>query len=142
MKKYCLLGFIIIGIVMISCNNDDDNKENENLSSTSVLVGKWGQTSFRQNGELMNITDCEKRSTIEFTSDSYTEIGYAPVNTDCQIDFEITGTWTEEGDKLTLNYVFEGKTTIDIAMFTITDDVLTIMYNDEGAITTFDYQKL
>ncbi|WP_082995040.1 lipocalin family protein [Aquimarina megaterium] len=141
MKKYCLLSFIIMGIVMISCNNDDD-KENENPSLASVLVGKWGQTSFRQNGELMNITDCEKRSTIEFTSTSYTEIGYAPVNTDCQVDFEITGTWTEEGDKLTLNYVFEGETTIDITTFMITDNVLTITYNDEGAITTFDYKKL
>ncbi|WP_108808682.1 lipocalin family protein [Aquimarina spinulae] len=141
MKKYCLLSFIIMGIVMISCNNDDD-KENENPSLASVLVGKWGQTSFRQNGELMNITDCEKRSTIEFTSTLYTEIGYAPVNTDCQVDFEITGTWTEEGDKLTLNYVFEGETTIDITTFMITDNVLTITYNDEGAITTFDYKKL
>ncbi len=84
MKNRCTVFLILIGLVFVSCNKDDDNTESENQQSNSKLIGKWGQVSFVQGEDLMVVTDCEKRSTIEFTQNSYKEIGYAPVNTDCR----------------------------------------------------------
>ncbi|MEW7289029.1 lipocalin family protein [Aquimarina sp. 2304DJ70-9] len=143
MKKF---GFIILFIAatFTSCSGDDDNvvPQNENPQSTSKLIGKWGQISFTQQGEAMTITDCEKKSTIEFTSESYTDIGYAPVNTDCQIDYQDMGTWKEEGTTLTLTYIEEGETIIEATTFTIADDVFTIRYDDQGFITEYGYKKL
>ncbi len=122
-------------------SSDDDSSTPQNQAATSKLIGTWGQISFTQQGEAMTITDCEKRSTIEFTSVSYTDIGYAPVNTDCQIDYQDVGTWKEENNTLTLTYVDEGETIIDVTTFTIVDDILTIEYNDEGFKTEFGYKK-
>ncbi|TSE08272.1 lipocalin family protein [Aquimarina algiphila] len=141
MKKFSVFILLFTSILM-SCNSDDDNPQSENPESTSKLIGKWGEISFSQQGEMMTITDCEKRSTIEFSAQSYTDIGYAPVNTDCQIDYQDTGTWNEDGNKLTLTYTDEGETIVEEAVFTIIDDILTIEYDDEGFKTEFGYKKL
>ncbi len=111
-------------------------------TSNSDVLGKWGLISFTQQGDIMTITECEKRSTIEFESQSFTDISYAPVNTGCQIDYQETGTWKEEGTTLTFTYQEEGQTFIDVATFSIVSDVLTIKYDDEGFMTESAYKKL
>ncbi len=143
MKNLSLI-ILLIAATFASCSSDDDNvvPQNENPQSTSKLIGKWGQISFTQQGEALTITDCEKKSTIEFNAQSYTDIGYAPVNTDCQIDYQDNGTWTEEGNTLTLTYIDEGETITEVTNFTIVDDVLTIKYDDAGFKTEFGYKKL
>lgn len=143
MKKLGVF-ILLFSFVILSCNSDDDNNnpEDGNQDPTSELLGNWKLISFSQQGEVMTITDCEKRSTITFTADSYTDIGYAPVNDGCQIDYEDNGTWVEDGNKLTLTYSEEGETFVDEATFTVVDNVLTITYNDEGFITASDYEKI
>ncbi len=57
-----------------------------------------------------------------------------------QIDFEISGTWKEEGATLTQDYTFEGETFKDVATFSIVGDVLTLDYEEDEV--TYGYQKL
>ena len=140
MKKLHLSLCLLMIVTLFSCGSDDNDNDTPEINSE--LLAKWGQVSFSQQGEVMTITDCEKRSTIEFTTQLFTEISYAPVNTDCQIDGQYSGTWTQEGNVLTLTYTDEGETFVDIATFTLVDNKLTIKYDDEGFITEFGYEKL
>ncbi|MBQ0735020.1 lipocalin family protein [Aquimarina celericrescens] len=139
MKKLGLL-ILLFTSILTSCGSDDDTP-NGNEQNNSELIGKWVQISLSQNGETITLTECEKRSTIEFDVQSYTEISIAPVNTDCQVDFEDNGTWQVNGDQLTLTYIEEGEEVVETSSFKVVEDTLTLNYAEEGFTEERSFKK-
>lgn len=59
MKKAILVAALFLSALSISCNKDDD-------TSNDVVLGKWKLEQTFTNDQSENISDCKKRTTMEF----------------------------------------------------------------------------
>jgi len=82
--KRIILSFVLLSL--ISCNGNDEDQE---LSNKASIIGEWYiekaeiYRSLNQQIQTSFSTDCEKKSTYEFTSDHLLSIIYAQNNNTC-----------------------------------------------------------
>ena len=116
LKQFMLLTLLIlITSISVSCSEDDTVKEEPKES----IIGKWQviEEAPQDEGEI-ELTECRKKSTIEFTSNgSYISFSYTDSEDNtCYLD-EYQGKWIDignnslelidgDGDKNIMNYVF------------------------------------
>ncbi|MGE4515155.1 MAG: lipocalin family protein [Chryseobacterium sp.] len=79
-----ILSFLLLTVV--SCNGSD---EDQDISNKASIIGEWYiekaeiYRSLNQQIQTSFSTDCEKKSTYEFTSSHLLSITYAQNNTTC-----------------------------------------------------------
>ncbi len=140
MKKLNLL-ILVFATIFIACNKDDDTSNEE---TSSNLVGTWELTYRKQsnNTSASNLDDCEKTSTFNFKSDNtYIEKTFVEISSNCVSDGEFNGSWSISSNQLTLKFVENGENTTNIPKYSITDNELSIIYNDEGILIESRYKK-
>ncbi len=97
MKKIKFGLLALVTAIVVSCGGGQKEK----------IAGKWNLTGFSDNGEEVELTDCDKQTTWNFTNESAeplgdgTEvqklIGSAPEN--CEY-YSFDSKWTVQGGKL------------------------------------------
>lgn len=112
MKKPLLL-LIAFVFAFTSCSSDDDN------SSQDPFIGTWRYFTSYEDGVEYPLDDCESQDTIAISSNgTFTSTLHDEFGGDCQVDFEVSGTWdnlgngmystTVDGDTFVQGVVFEG----------------------------------
>jgi hypothetical protein len=66
MKHLSIVFFVFAIILFTSCNND--NKKNQ-------ISGEWTLSSYNINGEKVELTDCDEKTTWNFTLESAESLG-------------------------------------------------------------------
>ena len=125
-KNWTLIG--IVSILLIACSTDGDSNDAEEMVTTSALVGTWNLTDVRfmedpndtslnladeivdqlvqENCVLVTFTFNENGSVSSSDKLNFIEINAGPTGLDvpCPEQSEdLTGTWTLEGNQLTVD---------------------------------------
>lgn len=141
MKKPILLAFLALGLAFTSCNKDDDAPVAE--QQATKLQGTWQLQSQLYDGEQETLNDCELESTIAFKSDNTMENDYRYMSNDqCMSDIT-SGTWEviSEG-KIKVSESGNGFSISVNGNFTISNDILTLIYTDEDGESKQIYKKI
>ena len=95
--KYLFLLTIAMTIAVSSCNKDGANKSKKDILTSH----KWKYFSFKTNGTLETLLDCEKDDFVKFeVNGTYT---YDPTNVKCgTYDVIQDGTWSMSSDEKTI----------------------------------------
>ncbi len=128
MKKVINLSTVFfISILFISCSSDDD-------SSVESIVGKWQIEQMFKNNVSENISECKKKSTLEFKDDTtFISTPYVLFNGDCIIDGISSGTWRDTGNN-NLEVKVSGETESDKAVYSFSNGKLMLEYTGESTI--------
>ncbi|MFL0169611.1 lipocalin-like domain-containing protein [Tenacibaculum maritimum] len=89
---------VCINASFLSCSDDAGSEG----TPQNTLIGKWRiLTEVRANGEISELTECEKKSTLEFKSDNTFISGdhTENINNDC-VFFESKGIWEEKKENV------------------------------------------
>lgn len=132
MKKMKLFCGILIGLMIFSsCSSDDDN----NSDSTSI-VGIWKpikevDVCSTGNEETYDFSTCEQMTRITFSSNgAFIDTEFDNDSGDCLEYFNETGTWTLNGNNLSIT--LDGETN-NPTFFELTNNTLRIGYYDNDA---------
>lgn len=133
----------ILAFSLMSCSDDDSNEEQE--FPTTGVVWKLDTIEFEDNdGNTSNIeTSCEIQSTLTFKGDgSFTRSLYVVMENDC-VQYDQSGTWTEN-DNRELNLVYtEGANIIDAQKVQITstglEELVSVSNVEVGTIEVTRY---
>jgi len=122
MKKTILLFFVIIAIT--SCTENDSNLD---TTVSDPIIGEWQLQSIIENGVNVDLTECEKKSTLKFNEDGSSKaISYdGIVANNCYKDDEENSTWKNNGDGTYTLDEYSDKVT-----FSENNTVLTIVASD------------
>lgn len=99
MKKFVLfISFLLIAAGFNSCSDDDDN----NVVVVDKIIGKWQLDQAFEDGEELELTECEKESTIDFFQNgTFTERDFIEdENEDCIALDPFTGDWDNLGNSI------------------------------------------
>ena len=125
--KILLVFFVLAGIA--SCSNDDDGNE---PITADPIVGKWKLQQQFMDGEEFELTECEKRTTVEFISNGNIN------STDFSEDFETeecvseisAQKWENRGNNV--YRITEGNISYDVTiMVSNNSNTLTISSEDD-----------
>lgn len=127
MKKFLLVASVAVATMLTSCKKDDDNDS---------IEGAWQLESFVVNGIAETLDDCDKKSTMSFTSTTASRIEYYTAgNNECKVESEGTGTYVISGDKLTIT---ESDGEVILFTFSVSGDRLVLTQVDDAtSISTF-----
>lgn len=142
MKNLNLILAILIGLSILSCSSDDENKISQDL-----IIGKWKPRKsveiFSDAGEIKHeLSDCYQQGEISFSSngDFNRQYYYDDVNGECVGTNEsnrVSGTWKKVGDNqfhISLYYAEENMQDFieDMDFITFTDSNTMRMMFFEG----------
>ncbi|WP_010520596.1 lipocalin family protein, partial [Aquimarina agarivorans] len=121
---------------LFSCSSDDDASNN----TKNPIVGEWQIASFiEENGEIQEASVCEKKGVLTinddgtFSSTSYDNDGKNEDGSDkCKLEEPNTGTYTIEGENITVVRNDSTTSSTTISEFTVDSNTLTLS-NDDGA---------
>lgn len=137
MKKHFFLFVTLVGLSLISCNNDDEN------SSTSI-VGKWEyfKEGFVVDGqEILEDYDhavgCNKDTAQYNSNGTLQEVYYSNDGSGC-VEESDTNSYTISGNTITVNFGSESLT----GTFSISNNILKIRYTDSGTIYVVTLKKV
>ncbi|MDO5607780.1 MAG: lipocalin family protein [Capnocytophaga sp.] len=126
MKKILPLAFIAVTVVLASCSKDDNNN-----IYVDNLQGSWGLTedyegTTVENVEPLELTDCEKQSTLIFQGNTMTSRVFGEGNNGaCEEDtFTVTFSATETTLTFTMGSI---KWSVD---YQLSGDTLTLIETD------------
>ena len=130
MKKLNIIfGLIITTLIFTACSNDDSPAD----GTSSKIVGIWKsikEVNVCSTGSetVYNYSTCEQTGRITFTSDGNINMTeFDDGNGTCVQIYNSNGTWSLNGDNLTVN--IDGET-INPTFFELTTNILRIGYHD------------
>ncbi|UOY07226.1 DUF5004 domain-containing protein [Muricauda sp. SCSIO 64092] len=135
-RNWTILLLSILCISVISCENDDDpknNTETEHAATKQALIGEWKLISSTIDGEAVGLEDFSylKESTATFNADNTYELVYRRRNGNLAATSILSGTYTVEG----INSVTFFNSTSKIELV---DDALQITSTTEDNKTQVD----
>ncbi len=126
MKKLMLfISILIVAISLKSCSSND----NDELQSVEKVIGKWRLSQIIINNENQQISECEKKTTLEvFENGTYTEKDYLynDSDTECLLFDVVNGTWESLGNS---TYKMSGLYTVSLKV-TFNDDQMIAEYSE------------
>ena len=127
MKIIILL--LSVAFLGFSCSNDDDSSSS--VSSVDVL-GAWSLVSESEQGELLDLNDCELNSTVSFTETEFTEVDSDIFGLDGEcFEFDRIYDYFFDGNELVVTEEYEGEIEgFFEGVVSVSGDELTI--DDEG----------
>lgn len=99
MKKFVLfIGILFVAAGLNSCSDDDDNE----VVVVDKIIGKWQLDQGFEDGEELELTACDKRSTIDFFQNgTFTERDFMEEeNGECTALEPFTGDWDNLGNSV------------------------------------------
>jgi len=141
MKKFfTFYSILILSLVFISCSSED-KKESESI--TDLIVGNWKlskQVYVCSSGseQVFEFNSCAKQSGYIFSIHSNPNLEddgdllistYYLENGNCSEDDTQTGTWSVDGDNLTIK--MNGQPTVILTLLEVTENTLWILENDD-----------
>jgi len=138
MKKAILATTLFLSVLSTSCGSDDDGGNNPDLD---VIIGTWSYTQSLEDGQEVELTDCEKRGNYIFNTDNSSEDNFYEdgANSECALEKGV-GTWTRNDDG-----TYTGTFADDIETYTTTfmlsDGRLIIEENEAGTVFRDIYTK-
>lgn len=136
MKKGSILFLSALALSLGSCSSDDNGN-----STSGSIVGKWtySKVGFGSNN-LINYPDHEEgcdKDYVELTaSGTFIDVDYDSFDSPCEV-FTDSGTYSKEGNSLTITYEGDDLDTVEIVL--LTNSQLKIK-NDEGEVVLFTRQ--
>ncbi|MDO6674801.1 lipocalin family protein [Tenacibaculum sp. 1B UA] len=136
-KNAMILTLVVcVNVFFTSCSDDDTPQD--------TLIGKWQiLKDVASNGEVDELTECEKKAVLEFKSDNtFKDVSYEEnMNNEC-VSYTEEGKWKEKGDNI-LEVTREGE--IEEVKYYFVDGNLKFLGEDEegkenGSYTL--YQKI
>ncbi len=125
MKKIIYL-FVIVAsaITFNSCSSDDDSPEQDKL------ISKWSLFQEFENGQEIELSDCDKKGILEFKLDGSFVAEFFDLNQstgECEPDDASAGVWKNKGSDM-----------YDITSDGETETIKIIFDNDTFSITDID----
>lgn len=142
------MGLLLAAGSYTSCSDDDDD---DKVVVVDKIVGKWQWDQWFQNGETIELTECMKKSTMEFfPNGTFVEKDFLDENMECNALGSVSGNWKYLGNNV---YRFEDwEVTPDMSInvdlkITFTNNKMTLEYteideNDETYTVKAVYVKL
>jgi hypothetical protein len=138
MKKLLVfISILIVAISLKSCSSSDSDE----IQYDGEIIGKWRLSQLFINNEDQQISECEKKMTIEvFENGTYTEMDYLYNDTDtaCLLYDVVNGTWESLGNS---NYKMSGLNTASIKV-TFQDDKMIADYSEVNDGITFSIKTI
>ncbi|MBE7660713.1 lipocalin family protein [Tenacibaculum finnmarkense] len=130
MKNFLKLSVVAIGLMFASCSSDDDN--------TNPLVGKWYYVSASALGNNISLSDCEKKSYMTFTEESFTDVSYDLYDNSCESETTVGSYVTKDGKLI----VSDNDSSKSInADYSISGNELTLVVTIDGESGTAVYKR-
>jgi hypothetical protein len=87
-----------MGILFISCSNDDDSVSNpdNNLTVEEQLIGFWTRDSFEDETGVIDLSECDKQTTAEYTEGGIYNLTVYVDNDDftgCEVALQTSANW-------------------------------------------------
>ena len=133
MKKTMILTTVLfVSTFFMSCNSDDDDGVQD------TIIGKWQLEKQFKNDIEKSLSDCEKKSTMEFKTDNtFVDMGSSfDQNQHCTSSTD-PGTWKYNGDNA-IKVSYDGDAKIMNVTFSFVKGNLNLVYKDAKSI----YKKI
>lgn len=129
-----ITGGLFLVLSMMSCGNDDDNAR----SNADLIIGTWQLDSETENGQQIQLDDCERRATVQFIGDIFTSTFYDDFDNPgtCEVDETFSASYNVSGNMLSVTS-FGLTDTIEIT--TLNDSILVLTETDTDEDGTFVY---
>lgn len=115
MKNLFTMAMMSLAIFCTSCKKDENNS----------IEGSWYPESFTvKNGTKREFSECEKKGTITISSGKITMVNYGTENGQCVESGTTNGTYTIDGNKITVTWEGEKPNTEE---FSVSGNTLTIV---------------
>ncbi len=135
MKNKFLILSLLVSSFFIACSSDDDGGNNND-----PIVGSWKYTGLIEDGEEIEISECDMLDTMVFNTDgTFHSSTYYDSDSGCELDSEGPGTWENKGEG---DYVFMYESDEDEYEFEITfsNNNNTLSMYEKGA--SFSYTEI
>lgn len=136
MKK--IITTLITILLTVSCSNDDDSNSEQVQFNTEnaeeLIMGDWKLVSSSEDGETLNLSECQLQQTISFNDDGiYSEILYNG-NEPCGSGYENIGSYTI--DNVIISYSLGGVNFIqEVININESNLILKEIYTESNGIT-------
>ncbi|WP_233882043.1 lipocalin-like domain-containing protein [Tenacibaculum piscium] len=131
MKNFLKVSLVAVVLMFASCSSDDDN--------TNPLVGKWNYFSSSMSGSNANLSNCESKSYMVFTEETFTEVSYELYEGNCESETSVGSYITKDG-KIILSDN-DSSESINLE-YSISGDELTVKAKEDGeALITVVYKR-
>ena len=124
-KLLVLISILIVAISLKSCSSSDSDE----IQYEGNIIGKWRLSQLFINNVDLQISECEKKMTIEvFENGTYIENDYLynDTDTECILYDVVNGTWESLGNS---NYKMSGLNTTTVKV-TFQDDKMITEYSE------------
>lgn len=139
MRNKFLMLSLLVGSFFTACSSDDDGGNNNDLNNDPI-VGSWKYTGLIEDGEEVEISECDMLDTMVFNADgTFTSRTHYDSDSGCGIDSEGPGIWENKGEG---DYVFMYESDEDEYEFEITfsNNNNTLSIYEKGA--SFPYTEI
>jgi len=138
MKKLLVfISILIVAISLKSCSSSDSDE----IQYDGEIIGKWRLSQLFINNEDQQISECEKKMTIEvFEDGTYTENDYLynDTDTECLLYDVVNGTWESLGNS---NYKMSGLNTVSVKV-SFQDNKMIAEYSEINDGVTFSIKTI
>ena len=139
MKKLNLFIGLLIGFMILSCSSDDDNSNSNNLIGTWKPIKEVDICSTGSE-QVSEYSECRQTGRLTFSSNESMTVTVYEVDLGvCEQIYNANGTWTLNGDDLTITIAGE---TDSPTFFELTNNTLRIGYYDSDPNDPCDGENL
>ncbi len=136
-KLLVLISILIVTISLKSCSSSDSDE----IQNEEKIVGKWRLSQLFINNDDLQISECEKKMTIEvFEDGTYVENDYSynDTDTECVLYDVFNGTWKNLGNS---TYTMSGLNTVAIKV-TFQEGKMIAEYSEINDGNTYSFKAV